>query len=233
MEEAPKRDNFLAVSILVAAFVIGGSFIYGAGVKGSNAGLAQVNGGNPDEIPEIPQGTPPTIDDDVILGDPNAPVTVIAFGDYQCPFCKKLFDESESQLRKEYIETGKVKMVYRDFPLDSIHPFARGAGEAAECARDEGKYWTFHDQLFARQAEISGDTTLFVSIAGNLKFNLANFENCIESRKYKDEVERDYQDGTAAGVRGTPATFINGKLISGAVPYATFKAAIDEALQNS
>ncbi len=239
MEETPKRDNFLAMSILIAAFVVGGSFIYSAGLKGGNSGgLAQVGGGDPSEnVGGTPLGTPPEIDDDVILGDPDAPVTIIAFGDYQCPFCKKLFDESERQIRAEYIETGKVRMVYRDFPLDQppqpLHPFARGAAEAAECARDQGKYWAYHDKLFTLQSQLSSDPVFFEGIAVTLDLDMNSFRACVQSRKYKDEVEKDYQDGVAAGVRGTPATFVNGKLISGAVPFASFKAAIDEALQKS
>ena len=228
MEEGPKKDNFLAMSILIAAFVIGGSFIYGAGVNGTpdenkGANVADILG-------EAPKGVTPTIDDDVILGDPNAPVTVIEFSDYQCPFCKKLFDETETVIRTKYIETGKVKMVLRDFPLEQIHPFARAASEAAECAKDQGRYWEYHDALFAKQSLMTGDAAFFSGIAKELGFNVKEFDSCVSTRKYKDEVDKDIQDGIAAGVQGTPATFINGKLVSGAVPVSVFESEIEAAL---
>ena len=212
----------------MAALIIGGALIYSAGLKSSGLEpLAQVGGR------EVTANiNNPGADDDVILGDPNAPVTLIEFGDYQCPFCRKMFEDTESRLRAEYIKTGKVKMVYRDFPLDEIHPFARRAAEAAECARDQGKYWVYHDLLFERQSEIP--TLDFVARAGELGLNVVQFRECYSSKKYAAEVEKDYQDGIAAGVNGTPSNFILGdnyvKSLPGALPYESFKKAIDEAL---
>lgn len=228
-QDTSKKNSFLSLSILFAALVIGGSIIYSASVKtgGSERNfLAEVgnNGSNPAPNNNI------SPDDDVILGDPNAPVTLIEFGDYQCPFCKRMFDETEKQLREEYVKTGKLKMVYRDFPLDSLHPHARRAAEAAECARDQNKYWAYHDSLFNKQSQIP--TMDFAALAGELGLNATQFNQCLENGKYADEVENDYQDGLSYGVTGTPSNFINGRPLPGALPYATFKAAIEEALQD-
>ncbi len=96
----------------------------------------------------------PGIDDDVVLGDPDAPVTIITFGDYQCPYCEQLFQTGEQDMRRDYVETGKAKMVYRDFLIPG-HKAAIPAAEAAQCAGDQGKYWPYHDQLFERQAELT------------------------------------------------------------------------------
>jgi protein-disulfide isomerase len=229
--ETGKKDHVLAISIVIAALVIGGSFIYGSGARTGSGSLARTD----TTIPRQPTTHNPTADDDVILGDPNAPITLIEFGDYQCPYCKKMFDETEKRIRDAYIATGKVKMVYRDFPLDSIHPYARVAAEAAECARDEGKYWAYHDELYARQSKIP--ELDFVALAEKVGLNESAFRACIEAKKYTAEVEKDYQDGIASGITGTPATFVLGrdgkvaKFIEGAQPYEIFKAAIDAALE--
>jgi protein-disulfide isomerase len=229
-----KSSNFLAVSILVAALIIGGSLVYSSSLKSDGA-----SGDATAKVEDIvdrktPSNTNVTADDDVILGNPDAGVAIIEFGDYQCPFCKKLFEQIEQQIIKEYVKTGKAYLVYRDFPLDAIHPYARPAAEAAECARDQGKYWEYHDELFGRQSELA--SLDFVALAAELGFDKAEFKQCVDSGKYKKEVQSDYEDGVAAGVRGTPATFIvangNAELISGAQPYEAFKAAIERALQS-
>ena len=230
-DQPTKRSNFLSISILAAALIIGGSLIYSAGLKGGGGAppVAQVAGN------EAASNNNPGIDDDVILGDPNAPVTLIEWGDYQCPFCLKMFEETEVKLREDYVKTGKLKMVYRDFPLDQLHPFARRAAEAAECARDAEKYWAYHDLLFNRQEEIPSMD--FVAVAEELRLDTAQFKQCFDSRKYQDEVQKDYDDGIAAGVTGTPGNFIISgnfsRFLAGALPYQAFKAAIEEALQSS
>jgi protein-disulfide isomerase len=235
MEVTPpeKRDNFLAMSILTAAIIIGGALIYSTGLK-SGGGLAQVAGGGNQQIPSLDNNNV-SAEDDVILGDPNAPVTLIEFGDYQCPYCEAQFKDTEPKIRDEYIKTGKVKMAYRDFPLSAIHPHAESAAEAAECARGEGKYWAYHDALFGGQDKLSTERTFYLALANQLGLDIAKFQACIDGHMTKAEVEKDYQDGIAAQVQGTPATFVvdkkgKVKLISGAQPYEAFKAAIDTAL---
>jgi len=224
-EQTPKRtDKLLPISIVFAALLIGGAVLY----SGDKSGLPRETASIADSKTDSSGNVIPEIGDDVILGDPNAPVTFIEFGDYQCPFCKRMFDETEKQLREEYVKTGKVKMVYRDFPLESIHPYAISSAMAAECAKDQGKYWLYHDLLFDKQNEIP--TQNFIGWAEELEMNIDEFRGCFDSKKYADEIQKDLQDGLAAGVEGTPATFINGKFISGAQPYSVFKAAIEEAL---
>lgn len=226
-ENQSKPQTFLAGSIIAAALIVGGAMVYSSGNREGT--LAQVAGETSNRTPEIAENIPPTNGDNAVLGDPNAPVTIISFGDFQCPYCKVLFDGAEKEIRKEFIATGKVKMVYRDFPLDSIHPYARSMAEAAQCAKDQGKYWLYHDALFERQESIP--TLDVTALAGELGLDTKAFDECVESGKYKDEVEKDFQDGIAAGVRGTPGNFINGKPYHGALPYATLKKAIEEALK--
>src|SRR3989344_2814463 len=256
MEQEPKRrDNFLAVSILIASFVIGGSLIYSVGVRNVGGDFTgNITGGSVPPTDNETTTSNPTVDDDVIQGDLKAPVTFIVFGDYQCPFCGATsgfnaqtiaslrssnpnWQPPEPNIFKDYVASGKVRVVYRDFPLDQIQPYARPAAEAAECARDQNKYWAYHDKLFQSQAQLSTDVNFYVGIASDRGLNATQFEACVKSRKYKDEVEKDYQDGLKAGVNGTPGNFViasdgsYGKFISGAQSYDVFKAAIEEALK--
>jgi len=174
-------------------------------------------------------------DDDPFLGDKNAPVTIIEFSDFQCPFCRKLYKETLPQIKKEYIDTGKAKFVYRDFPL-AFHSAAMPAAQGAECADDQGKFWEMHDKIFEEQEKQGSGTVQFTADdvkkwAGEIGLNTSEFSQCLNSEKYKSEVEKDIADGTAVGVRGTPATFINGRLVSGAQPFPAFKTIIDEELK--
>jgi|SaaInlStandDraft_4_1057021.scaffolds.fasta_scaffold16076_2 protein-disulfide isomerase len=168
-----------------------------------------------------------SLDDDAVKGDANAPVTIVEFSDYECPFCGKYVQETYPSIVNEYINTGKVKYVFRDFPL-SFHQNAQKASEAAECAGEQGKYWEMHDYLFANQDYLAVEN--LKGYAKDLGLDTAEFNDCLDSGKFADEVEADLLDGQAYGVSGTPAFFINGKLISGALPFAAFKAEIDAAL---
>jgi len=190
-----------------------------------------------------PQATPPplvaaSVDDDPYWGPVDAPVTVIEFSDFQCPFCSRFWDQTLPQIKQAY--EGKVKFVYRDFPLTSIHPYAEKAAEAAECADDQDKFWEYHDLLFQNQATLNqqlstdgldGVLNTFKGYATRLGLDAGDFNNCLDSGKYAQEVQKDYNDGVAAGVTGTPGFFINGQELKGAQPFASFKAVIDAALQ--
>ncbi len=169
-------------------------------------------------------------DNDPVLGNARAPVTIIEFSDFQCPFCGKFFKDTLPPLKQEYITTGKVKLVYRDFPLD-IHPEAQPAALAAECAHEQNKYWEYHDQLFKNQDSLS--TSNYKKWAQQLGLNSALFNNCFDTKKYQQEIRKDMADGSKYGVTGTPAFFINGKMINGAQPFAVFKAEIDQALASA
>ena len=120
-------------------------------------------------------------DDDPFLGDKNAPVTIVSFEDFQCPFCKRAFDQTFPQLKKDYIDTGKVKYVYRDFPL-SFHPQANAAAEAAECADDQGKFWDYHGAIFNNQNRLGRD--LYIELAGQFNLDVDKFTQCIDSGQF-------------------------------------------------
>jgi len=172
-----------------------------------------------------------SIDDDPIKGNKNAPVTIVEFSDFECPYCSRFAQEALSQIKAEYVDKGKARFVFRDFPL-GFHPNARPAALAANCARDQGgdeMYYKFHDKIYANQSVLSVDN--LKKWAVELGLNASKFNSCLDSKKYDAEIENDIKQGTAYGVKGTPATFINGRLISGAQPFANFKAIIDEELQ--
>ena len=170
-------------------------------------------------------------DDDPVKGNANAPVTIIEFSDFQCPFCAKFFTETLSLIDEKYINTGKVKLVYRDFPLENIHPQATPAAQAAECADEQGKYYEYHDKLFENQQLLSLDN--YKRWAVELGLDAKQFNDCVDSKKYASEVQKDLADGSAAGVTGTPAFFINGKSVSGAQPFTVFEALIEAELAAS
>lgn len=159
-------------------------------------------------------------------GPKDAPITIVEFSDFQCPFCKRILPVL-AQLLEQY--AGQVKLAFRDFPLVSIHAQAQQAAEAAHCAGDQGKFWEYHDLLFAKQEALP--TANFAAYAKTLGLDSKAFQACLDSRKFKAKVERDNADGVKAGVSGTPAFFINGRLLSGAQPLEAFKAVIDEELE--
>jgi len=176
------------------------------------------------------------VDDDPVLGESSAPVTIIEFGDYQCPSCRLFWRDVEPRLKRDYIDTGKVKLVYRDFPIVEVHPEAMVAAVAAQCAADQGKYWQYHDKLF-REQDNRGDGLIRFRIAdlkkwgADLRLDVAAFNECLDSARHKDEVSKDYADGVAVGIQGTPMFFINGRVIGGAQPYPVFRKVIDEELK--
>jgi protein-disulfide isomerase len=180
-----------------------------------------------------PTPTAPTIDmealldDDAVKGDPNAPVTIIEFSDYECPFCARFYAQTYSQIVSEYIDTGKVKLIFRDFPL-SFHKNAQKAAEAAECAGEQDRYYDMHDKLFAEG--VVGGIPTFKQYAVDLGLDTVKFDVCLDSGRMAGEVRKDMQNGQAAGIRGTPGFVVNGKLISGAQPFAVFKQAIEAEL---
>jgi len=175
-------------------------------------------------------------DDDPLKGDKNAPVVIVEFSDFQCPFCRRFYIQTLSQIEKEYVDTGKVLFVYRDFPLNSIHPAAQKSAEAAECADEQGKFWEFHNALFDEQNKQGAGTvdynvddikTWASTVQG---LDTAKFNECLDSGKYEQEVNKDFQDGVNAGVGGTPTFYINGQEVSGAQPFSVFKQVIDQQL---
>jgi protein-disulfide isomerase len=190
-----------------------------------------------------PQGpTPPPFVDNLepgklpLLGNKDAQVTIIEFSDFQCPFCKKYFDDNHAQLIKKYVESGKVKFAYRHFPLASIHPHAQKSAEASECANEQNNFWGYHDLLFKEQdawSPLTNDEVLskFVEYADQLGMNSDQFRSCVESDKYKAAVDEDTAVAGEIQVDATPTLFINGNRLIGAVPFSDLEAAIEKELK--
>jgi len=215
----------LAVGIIFsgAYYVTNNSGVLSRGKDGLIATDGQVAQKAPVDATKLP-------DDDAVLGDGNAPVTIVEFSDFQCPFCGKFYDETFPQLKKEYIDTGKVKLVYRDFPL-SIHEMAQTYAEAGECAHEQGKFWEMHDKIFGEQKNGVATIDTLKKWAKGLGVKEVQFNTCLDTHKYADEVAKDVKDGEAAGVQGTPSFFINGKLVVGAIPFSVLEKEIEAALK--
>lgn len=220
-----KKDDLWKYSTfaLVALLVIGSFFVFTGGGSSSNV----VNTGG-DEQPSVVKAS---VDDDAIMGEVNAPITIIEFSDYQCPFCQRFWGETLPLIKEQYIDTGKVRFVYRDFPLTSIHPMAQPAAEATECVRDQGgddAFWKMHDQIFINQASLSVDN--LKSWAQGLGYDISS---CLDSGKFKSEVSKDTADAQTAGGRGTPHFVImktgdkEGIPVSGAQPFSVFQQIIE------
>jgi len=167
-------------------------------------------------------------DTDHIRGDKDSPVTIVEYSDFQCPFCSS-FHSTIQRVVEEY--DGKVRWVYRHFPLNSIHAEAQGAAEASECADDLGgndAFWAFGDSLFENQQRLGRD--LYLEVAKKTGLDASDFADCIDSNKYSQKVLDQLNDGLSAGVNGTPGNFINGQPLPGAVPYEQIKQVIDSLL---
>lgn len=185
-----------------------------------------------------PEPVPVSADDDPVKGNPDAAVTIIEFSDFQCPFCQRFYLQTLPQLEREYIETGKVNLVYRDMPLRHIHPNAVPAHVAAECADEQGRFWEYHDILFERVNEWGKID------AGRLASQLkayadeigldSSFDACVTTPEMLQEVQDDYRHATQYGITGTPSFFIGNddgyESIYGAQPYTVFKQIIDSKL---
>jgi protein-disulfide isomerase len=223
----------LALGGLIVGYVIANG-MNGVAVNIPNAPQPPTAVDNTVPVPEPTNDTPADVDDDAFIGQADAPVTIIEFTDFQCPFCGRHYEQTYSQIKANYIDTGKVKYVSRDFPL-SFHPFAQKAAEASECANAQGKFWEMHDKLFGNQATWSAlpdAVPTFKQYAKDLDLNTSDFDSCLDSDQFKDEIAKDQADGSASGIDGTPGFWILGpdgqkQKISGAYPYETFAAAVD------
>lgn len=251
----PRTSNgYLIVVLLIFAFLLGmltNKVLYLENAqKSGTGGLALIApSGDTAQAPEaIPtEDLSPkkvSIDDDPILGDQSAKVTMIDFTDYECPFCKRYFDETFEQIKKDYIDTGKVKYVVRDLPLN-FHENAPKEAEAAECAREQGGdtvYFQYHDEIFKRTTSNGTGLALdqLAVIATDLGLDGVALQACLDTDTYKAEVEKDLADAEKVGATGTPSFFIGksssdgiitGTPLIGAQPYNLFKAELDKQLQ--
>jgi protein-disulfide isomerase len=187
--------------------------------------------------PPAPESVVLDLGNNPFKGQKTAPLTMVEFTDYQCPFCGRYARDTYAQIDKEYVATGKIKYVLLDLPLESIHPFAFKAAAAATCAGEQGKYWEMHDRLFANQQTLDSWTAHAEAVG----LDVARFETCLNSDKTAADIRRDMTQAQIAGVTGTPGFFLAAtdpasnkvktlRSIKGAQPYAAFKAQIDALL---
>lgn len=227
-ERMVRRDLMLPLSVVVAGIVIAVAVVYSTGVSN-----LKPQGGA--AVPAA--GKAPEIGNAVILGNPSAPVTMIEFGDFQCPFCGRFFAQTEPQIIDKYVRTGKVKLAYKDYAF--LGPESLAAAEAAQCAAEQGKFWAYHDALYTAEQkdgeENNGNLArpLFMTLAKNTGLDEARFGSCLDAQKYKSAVDEELAEAKAVGVSGTPYFFINGQPLSGALPLAQFESVIEQALQKS
>jgi protein-disulfide isomerase len=165
------------------------------------------------------------VDDDPAKGPADAPVTIVEFSDFQCPYCGRA-EATVKQVLDNYKD--KIRFVFRDYPLSQIHPFAAKAAEASECAHEQGKFWEFHDALYADQSKLSVPD--LEATAARLGLNADSFKKCLDTGKYTEEVNKDTADAQKAGVNSTPSFFINGIAVVGAQGYQAFADVIDREL---
>lgn len=172
---------------------------------------------------------------DRVLGNPKAKITIVEFSDFQCPYCRKFFNDTYPKLKSQYIDTGKAKLVYRHFPL-AFHDMALPSAMAAECAGEQGKFWEFHDKIFQEQTKLNPEelsdprayktieyTTAHIETwAGEIGLDVPKLKACMDANTYADKIAFDNQNGTAAGVEGTPTSFVSGAPIVGAQAFEVF-----------
>ncbi|MGE5041641.1 MAG: DsbA family protein [Candidatus Levyibacteriota bacterium] len=229
------QQQILYTLLLVATFLVGYLIATVQYLKNpskpadtptAQAGQQQPGQPDPNKIYTVGNGHFP------VKGDENAKVTIVEFADFRCPFCEKYFTDTEPQLMKDYVDTGKVKIYFRQYEF--LGPASIVAGNAAECANEQGKFWDMHDYLYKNQPPET-DTSMYTAdnmaqIAGTLGMDTGKFKSCMDSSKYQKNVDGDMADGQKVNVNATPTFFVNGKQLLGAQPYANFKQAIDAAL---
>jgi protein-disulfide isomerase len=239
IEAFEKSTYILGLSLILASLVIAASVVYTGGIISGNIqklnlSVIQLSNGTlnlPTQVQGEPQGQVLAgginITGSASRGNDSAKVVVVEFSDFQCPYCGNAAKDAVAQIERDYVNTGKVKLVFKHFPLP-FHQYAAKAAEAAECAKDQGKFWEMHDKLFSNQAALTVDD--LKRYASDLGLNTAEFNQCLDSGAKIQFVHNDVNYGTQLGVTGTPTFYINGNQIVGAQPYATFKQAIDTAL---
>lgn len=230
------RSFGIPTAIVVAGIIVAGAILW-TNQQGRPGQLTATPTGQTDQTGKSDQQPPPaaaqapTVDDDPFLGSADAKVTIIEFSDFQCPFCGRFFHDTEPKIIENYVKTGKVRFVYRD--LAFLGEESVRAAEAAQCANEQGKFWEYHNTLFSSQSgENEGafkDENL-KKFARDLKLDAAKFDGCLDSQKYRSEVQKDTDDARIAGATGTPTIFINGRATVGARPYADFAKIIEEEL---
>lgn len=200
-----KRDYLLPLSIVIAGLIIGGAVIYTNGLKVAQKNLPG-NVVSNSNIKELNIQA-----DEAIFGEKDAPLTLFEFSDYQCPFCARFHQLTRPELIKEYVNSGKLKMVFRDYPL---HQYSLDAAEAAWCAKDQGKFWEMHDFIFEKAQESANALAKenLLNSVDKLGLNKLQFSNCLNSNKYQSRIIQSAKEAQSLGIRGTPTIIIAKKL---------------------
>jgi len=212
-----KKSKSLGLSIILASVILAGAIIYGFDTLSKILISSNQPAPEPDRL--AIQET------DHVKGERDALVTIVEFSDLEDPFSKEMYSNLK-KLTQEYGD--KVAWAYRHFPVVSLHPHAKKAAIATECAYNQGKFWQYTDRLFEMQDTLTKD--VYADIANDLNFNEINFKECLKSEKVNAKVRNDFKQGLELGVTGTPATFINKKSMLGAVSYSTLKAKVEEII---
>ncbi len=247
MNDNPK-NIWMAIAVVLAALILGSCFIIGITMLTSTINNKEIiiSDKSLDKLtvaiqslrqnqvmpqPKMPQLGEKKVENagvgaTPIRGKSSAKVLMIEFSDFQCPFSKRFYSGSFPQLQKDYIDTGKVKFAYRDYPL-GFHPHAKPAAIASRCADKQGKFWQMYDKLMSNNVV---DQESIKRYSQEIGLNSASFEKCLADSSVAKAVDKDMEEANKLGVQGTPAFFINGRFIEGAYPYEVFKKIIDEEL---
>lgn len=237
------QSLFIPLSIFLGGLAVAAAIIY-------TGGLGRMSSTANDLLPTSDAGgeVQVSVDDDPGLGDPNAPVTIVEFLSFECPFCQSFHKDTLPQIKSQYIDTGKVRFVVRDLPLSFQDPAATKDALAADCARDQRGdevYFLYHDEIFARTGTEGaglpkeGKTDGYEAAAKKIGLDVPRFKSCLSSGQFKDEVAKDLADAQTYGANGTPTFFVGktdssgtftGQVISGAQPFESFQLAIDALL---
>ena len=222
--------TFVFAALFVVSLFTGG--FGGGGGSPTGAAVGVPTNPTPTPTPEPSQVRVEIEGNDPVLGNKDAPVTIVEFSDFQCPFCERAYSGAVTEFKNsDYFKNGEVNLIYKHFPLNSIHPFAQKAGEAAECANRQGKFWEYHDKLFTNQQSLGVDS--LKQYATQVGLNTGTFNKCLDGGEAAAEVNKETTQATSAGGRGTPYfIIINNKdkttqTVSGAVPFAQFETAIN------
>lgn len=239
--------NLSVNTVIIGAFVLGLAVGFSGGLL-TTQGASLTGIGNTDSNPSQPSGqegqqdNTDTVDlsqinmsGEPVLGESDAPVTMVIYEDFECPFCKRFEDNAFQQIKTNYVDTGQVKVIWKDRPLVQLHPWAEPAAAAMECVYREGgddAFWTVKSKIFANQKDLSKS-----NVQSQIK-NWASMEgvsesavqSCIDNENPLEEVRRDSENGKNIGASGTPTVFVDGRKLVGAQPYSNFKSAIEDAL---
>ncbi len=240
------NSKWVPVAVIIAGLIIAGAIIYsGKATPAKNGGTT---GGNAQQTAQTKTGTIKIESYDPVMGQTNAPVTVVEAADFQCPFCGAASGDNQTvvqamqqqdpswqpivtNLIKDYVDTGKVKFVFKQFPF--LGADSETAAEASFCAQDQGKFWDFYKYTYAHQGQENSGSLSAANLkqfAQTLGLNTTQFDSCLDSGKYKNQVAQDKQDGINAGVSSTPTWFVGNQQILGAVPFSQIQSAINSQL---